>query len=329
MFLATITRVCAGDPARLARVLAGLRRYQDAAPATARLEHHEIARVGNVVLRDHGGAGPLVVVVPSLINPPTVLDLAPGNSLLDALVKSGLQVLMVDWGEPETLNLSEMVEARLVSLLTEIGKPMALVGYCLGGTMALAAASRLGASVSRLALLAAPWHFGNYGAAQGRLAEWWRNAAPLARRLGALPMELLQPAFWELDPDGLTTKYERFGTLPDDAETQAFTILEDWSNGGQPLAVAAAREMAEDLFRDNLPGRGSWIVGGRAVEPASLDIPILDIIAGRDRIVPPDAALTAAGPGTALRLDMGHVGMIVGRRAPDLLWHPLASWLAG
>jgi polyhydroxyalkanoate synthase len=35
----------------------------------------------------------------------------------------------------------------------------------------------------------------------------------------------------------------------------------------------------------------------------------------------------AGALGTALRLDAGHVGMVVGGRAPELLWHPLASWL--
>lgn len=327
LFLATIARVCAGDPARLARVLAGLRRYQDAPPAPVRVARREIARIGAVALREHGGAGPIVVVVPSLINPPTVLDLAPGSSLLDGLAARGLRVLTIDWGGTETLGLAELVEKRLVPLLAGLGRPVALVGYCLGGTLAVAAAALLGPCVSRLALLATPWHFGNYSQARDGLAVWWRQAGPLAQSLGALPMDLLQPAFWGLDPEGLAAKYERFGMLPDAGDAGAFTILEDWSNGGQPLALAAARELAEDLFDADLSGRGRWNVGGQAIMPAALDIPILDIVAGRDRIVPAAAALTAAGPGTALRLDAGHVGMIVGGRAPRLLWDPLAAWL--
>jgi len=54
---------------------------------------------------------------------------------------------------------------------------------------------------------------------------------------------------------------------------------------------------------------------------------VLDVIAGRDRIVPGETALSVGGVGTALRLDSGHVGMIVGRRAPEMLWGPLARWL--
>ena len=85
--------------------------------------------------------------------------------------------------------------------------------------------------------------------------------------------------------------------------------------------------MAEDLFAADLTGRGEWRIAGQAIAPARLGIPILDIIASRDRIVPPAAALSTGGIGTPLALDAGHVGMVVGGRAPGLLWDPLAEWL--
>jgi polyhydroxyalkanoate synthase len=39
--------------------------------------------------------------------------------------------------------------------------------------------------------------------------------------------------------------------------------------------------------------------------------------------------VSALGTVTALQLDAGHVGMVVGRRARDLLWEPLADFLGG
>lgn len=330
LFLAHATRACAGDRERLARILTGLRRYQEAPPAPARAPRPVVAQAGTVTLRDHGGAGPVMVMVPSLINPPSVLDLAPGNSLLDGLAARGLRVFSVDWGVTEPLGLADLVEDRLVPLLAGLGAPVAVAGYCLGGTLAVAAAARLGDRVTRLALLATPWHFGGYEAQpRAAMADWWAGAGPLATGLGALPMELLQPAFWELDSAALAAKYERFAELPDGPAAEAFVTLEDWSNTGQPLSLAAARGLAEDLFRDDLPGRGAWCVGSAGVDAAALRVPILDIIAGRDRIVPPGAALSTRGIGTALPLDAGHVGMVVGGRAPQILWDPLARWLRG
>ena len=312
----------------MAQVLAGLRRYQTAAAAPPRRERAGIARSGGVTLRDYGGDGPNVVVIPSLINPPTVLDLAPANSLMDGLAARGLRALLVDWGATEAAGLGELVETRLVPLIASLDAPVAVAGYCLGGTLAVAATALLGAQVTRLALLATPWHFSGYDAeARAGLADWWHRAEPLAVQLGVLPIEILQPAFWSLDTASVVAKYQRLATAPGH-EVAAFTRLEDWSNTGQPLSLTTARDLAEDLFRDDLPGHGHWLVGGRPIDPAALGVPILDIIAGRDRIVPPGVAVSTGGAGTPLRLDAGHVGMVVGGRAPDLLWDPLAAWLA-
>jgi len=334
VFLDHVTRATSGDPAALRRALAGLRRYQAAPSIPARPLRPVVAQTGNVTLRDYGGTlhngrniMPTVIVVPSLINPPTVLDLAAGNSLLDALAGSGVRPLLVDWGATDPRGLEAMVAERLVPLIRQWAAPVALAGYCLGGTLALGAAALLPGQVTRLALLAAPWHFSAYAGARAGLATWWRDAEPLATRLGSVPMDLLQPAFWSLDPAGLATKYGRFGEMPDGPDATAFTTLEDWSNTGQPLSLAAARGLAETLFRDDSTGTGQWRIDGLRIDPAALTLPILDILAERDRIVPPAAALSATGPGTALRLDAGHVGMVVGGRAPELLWHPLASWL--
>lgn len=334
VFLNAVARACEGDADRLRRVLAGLRRYQRTPAAPPRPERPVVARSGGVTLRDHGiqasRDAPIVVVVPSLINPPTVLDLAPGNSLLDGLAATGLRPLLVDWGVTEPAGLAMLVETRLVPLLMSLERPVALAGYCLGGTLALGTAALLGDRVTRLALLAAPWNFDGYDApSRSGLVEWWRDTEPLAQALGAVPMDLLQPAFWSLDAAGLATKYAQFADLADEATAAAFVTLEDWSNTGQPLSLAAMRELADDLYAQNLTGRGGWRIAGQCVDPARLRMPILDVVALRDRIVAPAAAVSTLGIGTPLALDSGHVGMIVGRTAPARLWTPLAAWLHG
>jgi polyhydroxyalkanoate synthase len=83
--------------------------------------------------------------------------------------------------------------------------------------------------------------------------------------------------------------------------------------------------MFETLFRDDAPGRGEWLVGGRTVDPAALSCPMLDIVSTSDRIVP---AASAAGAGERLELGAGHVGMVIGGSAEDILWKPLAGWLS-
>ncbi|WP_197042128.1 alpha/beta fold hydrolase, partial [Sandarakinorhabdus oryzae] len=273
-----------------------------------------VARIGQVALRGTPGPRP-VVIVPSLINPPDVLDL-PGRSLMAHLEGQGLNPLIIDWGEsPEPLGLMALARERLQPLVEQLGQTPALVGYCLGGTLALALATQT--PVSRLALIATPWHFAGYGDSQrAGLASWWASAAPLAEAMGQLPIDLLQPAFWSLDPAGLVAKYVRLAQASGD-ELADFVRLEDWANGGAPISLLAARDLAA------LYATGNWA----GVDPAAITAPILDIIAGADRIVPPGAALSTLGIGTPLRLEAGHVGMVVGRRAPQLLWQQLVDWL--
>ena len=253
--------------------------------------------------------------MPSLINPAHVLDL-PGRSLMAHLESAGLNPLIIDWGDaPEPLGLASLVSERLAPLVNSLQQPVALLGYCLGGTLALALAAQ--APITRLALIATPWNFAGYGEGQrAALAQWWASAAPMAQAMGQLPIDLLQPAFWSLDPDGLAAKYVRLATT-NAHDVADFVRLEDWANGGTPLSLAAAQDLAA------LYANGQW----NGVDAAAITAPIMDVIAGADRIVPPAAAVSTLGIGTALRLDAGHVGMVVGRRAPQLLWQPLAEFM--
>ena len=178
-----------------------------------------------------------------------------------------------------------------------------------------------------VATIAAPWRFAGYpDEARAAMAALWRQSEPVARQLGLLPMELLQSAFWSLDPARTVAKFERFaGLAPASAEAAAFVLLEDWANDGPPVGEAAAREMFEGFFAADTPGRGEWRVGGRAIEPAALSLPLLTIVSTSDRIVPSATAMEA---GARIDLALGHVGMVVGRAAPEALWAPLADWLS-
>lgn len=309
--------------------LAGLRRYQSAPRPPRPPATPLIARVGRATLTDFGGEGPPVVFVPSLINPPHVLDLAESNSLLRWLATQGHRPMLVDWGWPEPgereLDIAGHVETLLLPLLRGLGEPVSLAGYCLGGTMALAAATRL--PVRSLTLIAAPWNFDGFSErARADIVGLWNQVRPTAEALGMVPMEALQVGFWRLDAAKTIRKFEDFGALPaGDSRAAAFVTLEDWANDGPPLTLAAGRDLLAHLFGANVTGRGEWIVGGRVVDPATLACPVFDIASTRDRIVP---AASAARIGDRLELDLGHVGMIVGGKGRAALWEPLAHWLS-
>ena len=313
----------------MARALDGLRRYQDAPRPAPPEAMPAIAEVMGATLRDYGGTGLPVLFVPSLINPPGILDLSVERSLLRWLRTQGFHPLLVDWGwdveARKQLSIAGHVEQILLPMIDALGEPPALVGYCLGGTMAIAAAAL--SPSPRLATIAAPWHFSAFPAEdRALLARLWTGTEPATRSLGLLPMEALQSAFWSLDPARTVMKFEKFaGMEPGSAAASGFVALEDWANDGPPMGEAAAREMFDGLFAADLPGTGAWTVSGRAVSPEALPCPLLSIVSTSDRIVP---AATSVRSGERLELAQGHVGMVIGGRARAALWEPLAAWLS-
>jgi polyhydroxyalkanoate synthase len=310
LFLALVREVSTRDPELARQALAGLKKYERAPRDAAPPPKPEAARISGTCLRDHGGKGPPAVLIPSLINPPHILDLDAQVSLAEAVTRMGRRALLLDWGAAEDraqLSVGEHVEHLLVPLLRELGEPAALAGYCLGGTMAIAAANLT--ECERVVTLAAPWNFSLYpGASRTALGDMWRHSEPAAQALAALPMEVLQAAFWSLDPERTVRKFANFGKLdPESPEARRFVALEDWANEGEPLPYPAARELIEDLFGRDVSGTGQWKVGGRLITDR-LSAPLLNILAAGDRIAP--AATAPAGD--ALAIPSGHVGMIVG-----------------
>jgi polyhydroxyalkanoate synthase len=316
LFLELVRRVSQQDRDLANQALAGLRAYEKAERRPRPPAKPEAARVRGSCLRDHGGDGPPAILVPSLINPPRILDLDEEVSLASAVGRMGRRALLLDWGparQRAELDVAGHIEQLLVPLLRSIGENAALIGYCLGGTMTIAAAKLV--PCERVITLAAPWRFALYPQdSRTALENMWRHSQMASRELEALPMEVLQASFWSLDPERTVRKFADFGRL-DSASAQAhrFVDLEDWANEGEPLPYPAARELIEDLFGRDLPGTDGWRVGGR-IATDDLPVPLLNLTADRDRIAP---AITAAR-GKRIGIDAGHVGMIVGSARTQL-----------
>jgi polyhydroxyalkanoate synthase len=324
LFLELVRKVSARDPRLASDALTGLRVYGQAQRRERPHQRPEVARVRGATLREHGGEGPPVMLVPSLINPPRILDLDDEVSLTQAIAGMRRRVLLLDWGkanERAELSVAGHVEQLLLPLLRSMNEPVALIGYCLGGTMAIAAANLC--PVECVVTLAAPWNFTHYPEASYRaLKDMWLHSEPAAKALGALPMEVLQAAFWSLDPERTVRKFAEFGRLdPASAEARRFVELEEWANEGEPLPYPAAQQLVGELFGRDLPGSGGWIVEGSPMSDR-LAVPALHLTAERDLIAPPQTAAS----GDIIAIPSGHVGMIVGS-AREQLHRELGAFL--
>lgn len=315
-----------GNPARFAAALAGLRAYQNAPRTTTLSPARIIDREGRVMLRSYGVAGRRILFVPSIINGSSVLDLTARNSMMLGLAANGLDPILLDWGTPTPdeadLDIGGHVERYLVPLLRRLGDVI-LAGYCLGGTMTIAAATLC--RPKALALIATPWDFAGFPTqARTDLGQLWEAAGPLAKAMGLVPAEVLQQAFWQLDPARTVGKFVQFADKdPASDEGQNYVAVEDWANDGPPMTYAAGRELLEAMHGANVTGEGRWTIAGRTIDPAALDIPILNILSTTDRITP---AASAWIGGEIVALQEGHVGMVVGRRAQGSLWARITQW---
>lgn len=343
--VALIGARAADAAARFDELLGGIRAYW-AHPYRRALEAPPVLwRAGAARLYDYrpgANGGATALFVPSLVNRAYILDLAPGRSLMRHLADNGIRPLLLDWGAPAAaergFDLSAYIERRLAPALdaavAAAGGPVALVGYCMGGLLALAPALRAPDKISRLVLLATPWDFHADGAlaasAAGAMAEAFGD---LLDQWGELPVDLLQSFFAVLQASEITAKFRAFaGLAPDSARAREFVQVEDWLNDGVPLTAPVARECLIGWYGENRPGQGRWRVSGTPVDPSALGVPALVVIPARDRIVPQASAhaLARAIPGAQLLApDTGHIGMVVGRAAPENVWPALVRFLSG
>lgn len=314
--------------------LAGVARYRDHPFRRPALHLNVVARFGRVALCDMGGRGAPVLLVPSLINRADVLHLYPGASLAEALVQRGYRVFLLDWGVPtgdENLTLDTAITDRLVPALDVVAKdrPAALVGYCMGGLLALAAAALRPNRVAGTAVAAMPWDFSVSPVAQlTRRSRFWLETTLNTQPL--VSVDLIQTLFMMLDPLAGIRRLQAYGREKDTAHLDRLTAIEDWLTDGTPLEKGVAEGCLFTWYHDNAPATGTWQVAGTPVTPATVTGPLFAALPERDVVVPPASAeaFVRQFPNvTRCQVPAGHVGLMVGRRAPETFYTPLGTWL--
>jgi len=307
---------------------------------------------GTTKLRDYNpfmAHAPVVLVIPSLINRYTILDLDIAPSFLHTLAAAGFRPLVVDWDEPgnveENFALDDYVK-RLVGIVDWLcdhhdssrAKPspdlqpptssLHLLGYCMGGLLALALATLKPERMATLTLMATPWDFHQPDAATGQLLA--EITEPLAAA-SPMPVDMLQYLFALLQPFQALTKFVDFAALdPASMEARHFVLLEDWLNDGVPLPAKVAETCWRGWYGDNLTAQFAWCIGGQIIDPRALPMPSYVVVPGRDRIVPPESALPLGKllPHASLHEPMtGHIGMMASRQASQQVWKPFLRWL--
>lgn len=283
-----------------------------------------------------------VVLVPSIINTSVIFDLRPGQSVVAALLERGLDVFLVDWGEPKSADAGLGVGGYALQLLGKAvdaakqasgAAQVHLFGYCLGGTFALIHAARRPASVASVIALTTPVDLSEPGSmgllTDARLVD----LEPLLRAWKVIPGPALWAAFQALDPTGHSRKLRHALELAGDEERSArHAAQEAWLNDPVAMTSRAVADIVQGLYRDNGLAKGTFVADGAPVDLKQGTAPVLNVIAKGDTIVPASAAKALetlwGGPVTTAELSGGHIGVTVGSKARDNLWRVAGDWLA-
>ncbi|RMH44347.1 MAG: alpha/beta fold hydrolase [Deltaproteobacteria bacterium] len=281
-----------------------------------------------------------VLIVPSLINRWYVVDLRRGASLVEGLLAAGLDVWCYDWGVPhdEDRYLDwDAVLRRLARAVRRVSRDtgaerVALLGYCMGATVAGIYAALHSDSVAAFVNLLGPFDFRAGGALARAVDARWFDADAVADAGNVSPQQM-QSGFVMLRPTQQVAKWVGLADRAhDEAAVDAFVALETWASDNIPFPAAAYRTYIRELYQQNGLVTGTHRALGRRVDLAALRCPILAVVAERDTICPPDAAtalcaLAGSADTDVLRVPGGHVGAVVGSRARERLYPHIARWL--
>lgn len=325
---------------RVSAFAEGVNRFAAAARPAPMPALPEIWSEGTTRLLHAEARGRPVILIPSLVNRAHILDLDPDHSLVRYLADAGHDTYLVDWDAPGPAELSFTIDHyvdRLERIRDHVigtsGETPVIVGYCMGGNLALALAHRAPEKIKAMALLATPWDFHAMpSSATAMLTAMLPGMKQLIATVGNLPVDVIQAMFSSRDPGNVIRKFRRFAAMkPEGKEARSFVLLEDWLNDGVPLAAAVARECLEDWYVKNTPMKGTWTSGGTPLDPGELTVPALVVIPDHDTIVPPASAAPLAEllpDVTLIKAAVGHIGMVAGSRARTTLYAPLSEWIA-
>jgi polyhydroxyalkanoate synthase len=303
-----------------------------------------VARRDNVTLYRYRNeavtmAPPLLLVM-SLVTRPTVFDLQPGNSLVERFCGAGLDVYMLDWGEPGPADSANTLETYCDEYLPWAvdattahsgADSVTLFGYCFGGFLSfLSLAANPDMAVANLVCLATPVA-PDRGPAQLRPGRFGMGEMDDA---GNVPAETLRAAFVALDPIAeVTTRVNLWHRLDDDDYLLAHQVMTGWGNDHIPFPGATAAQMNQ-LFADRNPIlEGDLHLGGRPVDPKEITVPFLSVVGERDHIAPratsePLLGLVGSEDRTEVVVPAGHVGLFVGKSAAKQCLPAIVGWIS-
>jgi polyhydroxyalkanoate synthase len=207
------------------------------------------------------------------------------------------------------------------------------LGICQGGTFSLCYSALHPEKVKNLITMVTPVDFKT---PNNLLSQWMQkvNIDLLVDTMGNIPGELLNWTFLSLKPFRLTgQKYlDMIDDLDNIEAAKTFLRMEKWIFDSPDQAGETFRQFMKDFFQKNGLIKNKVIIGKEKVDLANITMPVLNIYATEDHLVPPDSSkalqhYVGTQDYTELAFQGGHIGIYVSSRAQKQVPSAINNWL--
>lgn len=282
------------------------------------------------------------LIVYAQVNRETMLDLQPRRSVVETFLNAGLDFYMIDWGYPTRkdryLTLDDHINGyidNIVEFILEKHKmpKLHLMGICQGGTFCVAYTALHPEKIKNLVTTVTPT---NFDTDDSLLNIWSRALNPdeLVEAYGNIPGDIMNLGFLLLNPARLMIdKYVGFLENVNNFNfVENFVRMERWIFDSPDLPAETFREFITNFYKKNLLIKNELEVGGKKVDLKKITMPVLNIYAKYDHLVPPAAcnqfvSKIGSQDKEDLCLDTGHIGIYVSSKTQKEFGPKIIRWL--
>jgi polyhydroxyalkanoate synthase len=282
-----------------------------------------------------------VLLVYALVNRHNMMDLQADRSFIRNLQAAGLDLYLIDWGYPTPadryVTMHDYINGYLNDAVDIIRKntghtAITIAGICQGGTFSAIYSALYPKKVKNLVTLVTPIDFHT---PKDLLSTWARHldVDALVDHHGIIPGQLLNTGFEMLKPMLKARKYVSvLNTADKEEQLLNFLRMEYWIADSPHQAGECFRQFIKDLYQQNKLVKGEMTLNNKPVRLENITMPLLNIYAAEDHLVPPDSSiplndLVGSKDKCLTKFAGGHIGVFVGSRSQKELAPGIAEWL--
>ena len=284
---------------------------------------------------------PLLIVY-ALVYRPDMADLQEGRSMIQCLLDAGVDVYLVDWGYPDAgdayLTLEDYINGYIDRCVDVIRDKHGLdkiniLGICQGGSFSLCYTALHQEKIKNIITTVTPVDFHTKNDLLSKMVRHV-DVDLLVDTGGNISGDDMNSAFLSLKPFQLMgQKYMDLVNILDDTEKlRNFMRVEKWIFDSPDQVGETIRQFTKQFYQENGLVKGTVKIGDDTVDLENITIPILNIYARDDHLVPPDSSKALGGcvsskDYTELEFPGGHIGIYVSGKAQAMIPPTVGKWL--